>query len=118
MYPVTPVLYQCLAFNKTKDNVELMPVGSDVSVYLETVEEGNIPWIQYYIALSVFSVLSTLIVSSHASQILMFTYPFIGNYGVSNQTFRSGGTGGFRCHRKNGKREIAIKSIDKQQPEM
>lgn len=64
MYPVTPVLYQCHAFNKTKDKVELMPEGSDVSVYLETVEEGNIPWIQYYIWLSVLSLLSTLIVSS------------------------------------------------------
>ncbi len=98
MYPVTPALYQCLAFNKTKDKVELMPEGSDVSVYLETVEEGNIPCIQYYIGLSVLSVLSTLIVSSHASQILMFTYPFIGNYGVSDYTFQSDCTGGRRCH--------------------
>ncbi|MCD4799328.1 MAG: hypothetical protein K8R19_10020 [Methanosarcinales archaeon] len=35
---------------------------------------------------------------SHASQIPMFTYPFIGNYGVSDQTFQSNGTSVRRCH--------------------
>ncbi len=39
-----------------------------------------------------------LTTTSPASQILMFTYPLIGNYGVSDQTFRSDGTGGRRCH--------------------
>ena len=39
-----------------------------------------------------------LIPPSRASQILMFTYPLIGNYGVSDQTLQSDGTGGRRCH--------------------
>ena len=48
-----------LAFNGTGDKVELMPAASDVNVYLETVEEGNISWGQYYLGLSVLAVLGS-----------------------------------------------------------
>ena len=40
----------------------------------------------------------TLTAPLYASQILMFTYPLIGNYGVSDHTFRSDGTDRRRCH--------------------
>ena len=48
-----------LTFNGTGDKVELMPAASDVNLYLETVEEGNISWGQYYLGLSVLAVLGS-----------------------------------------------------------
>jgi len=48
-----------VTFDRVEDKVELMPAAGDVSVYLETVEKGNIPWSQYYMGLSLFAVLGS-----------------------------------------------------------
>ena len=52
-----------LTFDKFEDKVELMPAAADMKVYLETVEEGNIPWSQYYMGLSLFAILGSGAVS-------------------------------------------------------
>ncbi|MDO9517733.1 MAG: hypothetical protein Q7J10_06740 [Methanosarcinaceae archaeon] len=52
-----------LTFDKFEDKVELMPAAADMKVYLETVEEGNIPWSHYYMGLSLFAILGSGAVS-------------------------------------------------------
>lgn len=52
-----------LTFDKFEDKVELMPAAADMKVYLETVEEGNIPWSQYYMGLSLFAIVGSGAVS-------------------------------------------------------
>ncbi len=52
-----------LTFDKFEDKVELMPAAAEMKVYLETVEEGNIPWSHYYMGLSLFAILGSGAVS-------------------------------------------------------
>lgn len=47
-------------YDREADRVELMPGADNFSVYLETVEKGNIPWSHYYVGLSIVALFGSL----------------------------------------------------------
>lgn len=51
-----------VAYNKEQDIVELLPASRDFDIYLETVEKGDIPWSQFYLGLSIFAIVSSIVI--------------------------------------------------------
>ncbi|WP_440953745.1 DUF7344 domain-containing protein [Methanococcoides sp. FTZ1] len=51
-------------YDREEDCVELMPAASNFSVYLETVDNGDIPWSHYYVGLSIVALFGSLLIFS------------------------------------------------------
>jgi hypothetical protein len=51
-----------IAYNREQDTVELLPASQNFDIYLETVKKGDIPWNQFYLGLSIFAIVSSLII--------------------------------------------------------
>jgi len=51
-------------YDRDVDLVELTSAAANLSIYLETVEKGDIPWSHYYVGLSVVALLGSLLVFS------------------------------------------------------
>lgn len=41
-----------ISYNRESDFIELLPAASNFDIYMETVNEGDIPWSQFYVGLS------------------------------------------------------------------
>ena len=42
--------------------LELLPASQDFDIYLETVNKGDIPWSQFYLGLSIFATVSSILI--------------------------------------------------------
>jgi hypothetical protein len=51
-----------VAYNQEQDIVELLPASQDFDIYLETVNKGDIPWSQFYLGLSIFATVSSILI--------------------------------------------------------
>lgn len=49
-------------YDREMDRLELTAAAENLSVYLETVEKGDIPWSHYYVGLSIVALLGSLLV--------------------------------------------------------
>lgn len=69
-----------VAYNREQDVVELLPASRDFDIYMETVEKGDIPWSQFYLGLSIFAVISSLIIFiGTANRISSYKWMFFTN---------------------------------------
>lgn len=53
-----------VAYSKEQDTVELLPASRDFDIYMETVKNGDIPWSQFYLDLSILAVVGSLMIFS------------------------------------------------------
>ncbi|WP_269851807.1 DUF7344 domain-containing protein [Methanosarcina horonobensis] len=51
-----------IVYNREKESVELLPASRNFDIYMETVKKGDIPWSQFYLGFSVFTILGSVII--------------------------------------------------------
>lgn len=49
-----------IAYDKNTDTIELLPRSQEFNIYIETVKKGDIPWSQFYLGLSILTVVGSL----------------------------------------------------------
>jgi len=49
-----------IAYNRDSDRLELTPAAEGVTLYLETVKKGDIPWSHFYLGFSIVAVMGTI----------------------------------------------------------
>ncbi len=51
-----------VAYHKEQDIVKLLPASQDLDIYMENVKKGGIRWSKFYLGLSIFAVVSSLLI--------------------------------------------------------
>lgn len=59
-----------IVHNRELDQLELTSIASNMNVYLETVEKGDIPWSYYYLGVSLIGLLGGTIISYHVIEFI------------------------------------------------
>lgn len=65
-----------ISYDREMDHLELTQVADNVSVYLETVEKGDISWSQYYTGISAIALTGGIITSQQIVEIINTTQWF------------------------------------------
>jgi hypothetical protein len=69
-----------VAYNREQDIVELLPASHNFDIYMETVEKGDIPWSQFYHGMSIFVIISSLLICIGAvNRISSYKWMFFTN---------------------------------------
>lgn len=53
---------EIICYDRENDIIELLPAAQSFNVYMETVKKGDIPWSQFYLGLSILSIIGSVII--------------------------------------------------------